>query len=139
MCSSTLHTRPKPIIYRDLKARKPDARWQHRSRDADRFRYRALGGETGKGVTAVGTMGYARQELFSGRVETAFGRLWTGALRYLSSVDRRRPAGQPAADLRLHQKPARPRQIAPSISIGDGTHSDAGGRVQTGRSISLGW
>ncbi len=38
-----LHSRPKPIIYRDLEACEPDDRRQHRSHDADRFRHRAVG------------------------------------------------------------------------------------------------
>ena len=64
-----LHTRPKPIIYRDLKPANlmidgntgrvmlidfGIARWVKQEE---------------KGVTAVGTMGYAPPELFSGRVE----------------------------------------------------------------------
>ena len=38
-----LHSRPKPIIYRDSEARKPDDRRQQRTRDADRFWHCALG------------------------------------------------------------------------------------------------
>ena len=65
-----LHTRPKPIIYRDLKP-------ANLMIDGNSGRVllidfgiaRWVAKQETKGVTAVGTMGYAPPELFSGRVE----------------------------------------------------------------------
>lgn len=109
-----LHSRPKAIIYRDLKPANlmidgntgrvmlidfGIARWvtQHE-----------------KGVTAVGTMGYAPPELFSGRVEPASDVYSLGATMFhlLTGSD---PQDNPLLIFDFSKNP-RPRQIAPSIS-----------------------
>jgi serine/threonine-protein kinase len=86
-----LHSRPKPIIYRDLKP-------ANLMIDGNTGRVMLIDfgiarwvTQQEKGVTAVGTMGYAPPELFSGRVQPA--------------SDRLRSAGQSAADFRLQQEP----------------------------------
>ena len=109
-----LHSRPKPIIYRDLKPANlmidgntgrvmlidfGIARWvsQHE-----------------KGVTAVGTMGYAPPELFSGRVQPASDVYSLGATMFhlLTGAD---PQDNPLLIFDFSKNP-RPRQITPSIS-----------------------
>ena len=109
-----LHSRPKPIIYRDLKPANlmidgntgrvmlidfGIARWvsQHE-----------------KGVTAVGTMGYAPPELFSGRVQPASDVYSLGATMFhlLTGSD---PQDNPLLIFDFSKNP-RPRQLAPSIS-----------------------
>ena len=109
-----LHSRPKPIIYRDLKPANlmidgntgrvmlidfGIARWvsQHE-----------------KGVTAVGTMGYAPPELFSGRVQPASDVYSLGATMFhlLTGAD---PQDIPLRIFDFSMIP-RPRQITPSIS-----------------------
>ena len=109
-----LHSRPKPIIYRDLKPANlmidgntgrvmlidfGIARWvsQHE-----------------KGVTAVGTMGYAPPELFSGRVQPASDVYSLGATMFhlLTGAD---PQDNPLLIFDFTKNP-KPRQIAPSIS-----------------------
>jgi serine/threonine-protein kinase len=66
-----LHSRPKPIIYRDLKP-------ANLMIDGNTGRVMLIDfgiarwvSQQEKGVTAVGTMGYAPPELFSGRVQPA--------------------------------------------------------------------
>ena len=109
-----LHSRPKPIIYRDLKPANlmidgntgrvmlidfGIARWvsQHE-----------------KGVTAVGTMGYAPPELFSGRVQPASDVYSLGATMFhlLTGAD---PQDNPLLIFDFSKNP-RPRQINPAIS-----------------------
>src|SRR5258705_11302010 len=109
-----LHSRPKAIIYRDLKPANlmidgntgrvmlidfGIARWvtQHE-----------------KGVTAVGTMGYAPPELFSGRVQPASDVYSLGPTMFhlLTGSD---PQDNPLLIFDFQKNP-RPRQIAPSIS-----------------------
>ncbi|HLO01175.1 MAG TPA: protein kinase [Pyrinomonadaceae bacterium] len=109
-----LHTRPKPIIYRDLKPANlmidgntgrvmlidfGIARWVKREE---------------KGVTAVGTMGYAPPELFGGRVEPRSDVYSLGATLFhlLTGSD---PQDNPLLIFDFQKNP-RPRQIAPSIS-----------------------
>lgn len=109
-----LHTRPKPIIYRDLKPANlmidgntgrvmlidfGIARWVKREE---------------KGVTAVGTMGYAPPELFGGRVEPRSDVYSLGATLFhlLTGSD---PQDNPLLIFDFAKNP-RPRQIAPSIS-----------------------
>lgn len=109
-----LHTRPKPIIYRDLKPANlmidgntgrimlidfGIARWVKREE---------------KGVTAVGTMGYAPPELFGGRVEPRSDVYSLGATMFhlLTGSD---PQDNPLLIFDFQKNP-RPRQIAPSIS-----------------------
>lgn len=109
-----LHSRPKPIIYRDLKPANlmidgnsgrvmlidfGIARWVKREE---------------KGVTAVGTMGYAPPELFGGRVEPRSDVYSLGATLFhlLTGSD---PQDNPLLIFDFQKNP-RPRQIAPSIS-----------------------
>ena len=110
-----LHSRPKPIIYRDLKPANlmidgntgrimlidfGIARWVTQQQE--------------KGVTAVGTMGYAPPELFSGRVQPASDVYSLGATMFhlLTGSD---PQDNPLLIFDFSKNP-RPRQIAPSIS-----------------------
>ena len=67
-----------------------------------------------KGVTAVGTMGYAPPELFSGRVQPASDVYSLGATMFhlLTGSD---PQDNPLLIFDFSKNP-RPRQIAPSIS-----------------------
>lgn len=109
-----LHSRPKPIIYRDLKPANlmidgnsgrlmlidfGIARWVKREE---------------KGVTAVGTMGYAPPELFGGRVGPRSDVYSLGATLFhlLTGSD---PQDNPLLIFDFQKNP-RPRQIAPSIS-----------------------
>ena len=110
-----LHSRPKPIIYRDLKPANlmidgntgrvmlidfGIARWVVTQQE--------------KGVTAVGTMGYAPPELFSGRVQPASDVYSLGATMFhlLTGAD---PQDNPLLIFDFSKNP-RPRQIAPSLS-----------------------
>jgi serine/threonine-protein kinase len=109
-----LHTRPTPIIYRDLKPANlmidgnsgrvmlidfGIARWVQKEE---------------KGVTAVGTMGYAPPELFSGKVEPRSDLYSLGATMFhlLTGAD---PQDNPLLifDFTKH---SRPRQINPALS-----------------------
>jgi serine/threonine protein kinase, bacterial len=109
-----LHSRPKAIIYRDLKPANlmvdgntgrlmlidfGIARWVARQE---------------KGVTAVGTMGYAPPELFSGRVEPRSDVYSLGATLFhlITGAD---PQDNPLLIFDFSKNP-RPRQITPSIS-----------------------
>src|SRR6476620_9047201 len=109
-----LHSRPKPIIYRDLKPANlmidgnsgrimlidfGIARWVKREE---------------KGVTAVGTMGYAPPELFGGSVEPRSDVYSLGAtlVHLLTGSD---PQDNPLLIFDFSKNP-RPRQICPSLS-----------------------
>ncbi len=109
-----LHTRPKSIIYRDLKPANlmidgntgrvmlidfGIARWVKQEE---------------KGVTAVGTMGYAPPELFGGRVEPRSDIYSLGATMFhlLTGAD---PQDNPLLIFDFTKNP-RPRQLAPAIS-----------------------
>ena len=109
-----LHSRPKPIIYRDLKPANlmidgntgrvmlidfGIARWVKQEE---------------KGVTAVGTMGYAPPELFGGRVEPRSDVYSLGATLFhlITGSD---PQDNPLLIFDFQKNP-RPRQIAPAIS-----------------------
>jgi serine/threonine protein kinase, bacterial len=109
-----LHSRPKPIIYRDLKPANlmidgntgrvmlidfGIARWVKQEE---------------KGVTAVGTMGYAPPELFGGRVEPRSDVYGLGATMFhlLTGSD---PQDNPLLIFDFTKNP-RPRQITPSLS-----------------------
>jgi len=109
-----LHTRPKPIIYRDLKPANlmidgntgrvmlidfGIARWVKQEE---------------KGVTAVGTMGYAPPELFGGRVEPRSDVYSLGATMF-HLVTGSDPQDNPLLIFDFQKNP-RPRQIAPSLS-----------------------
>ena len=109
-----LHSRPKPIIYRDLKP-------ANLMIDGNTGRIMLIDfgiarwvSQQEKGVTAVGTMGYAPPELFSGRVQPASDVYSLGATMFhlLTGAD---PQDNPLLIFDFSKNP-RPRQIAPSIS-----------------------
>jgi len=109
-----LHTRPQPIIYRDLKPANlmfdsnlsrimlidfGIARWVNKKE---------------KGVTAVGTMGYAPPELFSGQADARVDIYSLGATMFhlLTGSD---PQDNPLLIFDFTKNP-RPRQINPQLS-----------------------
>ena len=109
-----LHTRPQPIIYRDLKPANlmidsnssrvmlidfGIARWVNKKE---------------KGVTAVGTMGYAPPELFSGQADARVDIYSLGATLFhlLTGSD---PQDNPLLIFDFTKNP-RPRQINPALS-----------------------
>jgi serine/threonine-protein kinase len=109
-----LHSRPKPIIYRDLKP-------ANLMIDGNTGRVMLIDfgiarwvSQQEKGVTAVGTMGYAPPELFSGRVQPASDVYSLGATMFhlLTGSD---PQDNPLLIFDFTKNP-RPRQIAPNIS-----------------------
>src|SRR5687767_15151464 len=109
-----LHTRPKPIIYRDLKP-------ANLMIDGNTGRIMVIDfgiarwvKQEEKGVTAVGTMGYAPPELFGGRVEPRSDVYSLGATMFhlLTGSD---PQDNPLLIFDFAKNP-RPRQISPSIS-----------------------
>ena len=109
-----LHSRPKPIIYRDLKP-------ANLMIDGNTGRIMLIDfgiarwvTQQEKGVTAVGTMGYAPPELFSGRVQPASDVYSLGATMFhlLTGGD---PQDNPLLIFDFSKNP-RPRQITPSIS-----------------------
>ena len=109
-----LHSRPKPIIYRDLKP-------ANLMIDGNTSRIMVIDfgiarwvKQEEKGVTAVGTMGYAPPELFGGRVEARSDVYSLGATMFhlLTGSD---PQDNPLLIFDFTKNP-RPRQILPSIS-----------------------
>ena len=76
-----LHSRPKPIIYRDSEAGQLDDRRQHGPRDADRFRHRALGVATGKRCDCGGHDGICAAGALQRSSATGIGRLQSWAQR----------------------------------------------------------
>ncbi|HEX8734120.1 MAG TPA: protein kinase [Pyrinomonadaceae bacterium] len=109
-----LHNRQPPIVYRDLKPSNimidgnsgrvmlidfGIARWVNKEE---------------KGVTAVGTMGYAPPELFSGNVEARSDLYSLGSTMFhlLTGAD---PQNNPLLIFDFHKNP-RPRQINPQLS-----------------------
>ena len=109
-----LHSRPKAIIYRDLKP-------ANLMIDGNTGRVMLIDfgiarwvSQQEKGVTAVGTMGYAPPELFSGRVQPASDIYSLGATMFhlLTGAD---PQDNPLLIFDFSKNP-RPRQIAPGIS-----------------------
>src|SRR6267154_6112186 len=109
-----LHTRPQPIIYRDLKPANlmidsnsnrimlidfGIARWVNKKE---------------KGVTAVGTMGYAPPELFSGQADARVDIYSLGATMF-HLVTGSDPQDNPLLIFDFTKNP-RPRQINPALS-----------------------
>ena len=106
---------PEPIIYRDLKPANLmiDAR-TNRVMLVD-FGIARHVAPTQKGVTAIGTMGYAPPELFAGKVETRSDIYSLGATMFhlLTGHD---PQDNPLLIFDFTKNP-KPRQINPAISI----------------------
>ncbi len=109
-----LHSRPKAIIYRDLKP-------ANLMIDGNTGRVMLIDfgiarwvTQQEKGVTAVGTMGYAPPELFGGRVEPRSDVYSLGATIFhlITGSD---PQDNPLLIFDFSKNP-RPRQITPSIS-----------------------
>lgn len=109
-----LHSRPKPIIYRDLKPANLMIDGNSGRVMLIDFGIARWVSQQEKGVTAVGTMGYAPPELFSGRVQPASDVYSLGATMFhlLTASD---PQDNPLLIFDFSKNP-RPRQIAPSIS-----------------------
>jgi serine/threonine protein kinase len=109
-----LHSRPKPIIYRDLKPANLMIDGNSGRVMLIDFGIARWVAKQEKGVTAVGTMGYAPPELFSGRVEPRSDVYGLGATLFhlLTGSD---PQDNPLLIFDFTKNP-RPRQIAPSIS-----------------------
>src|SRR5436309_8239316 len=109
-----LHTRRQPIIYRDLKpANLMLDSYNNRIMLID-FGIARWVNKLEKGVTAVGTMGYAPPELFSGRADPRVDIYSLGATMFhlLTGSD---PQDNPLLIFDFTKNP-RPRQINPSIS-----------------------
>ena len=109
-----LHSRPKPIIYRDLKPANLMIDGSTGRVMLIDFGIARWVSQQEKGVTAVGTMGYAPPELFSGRVQPASDVYSLGATMFhlLTGAD---PQDNPLLIFDFAKNP-RPRQIAPSLS-----------------------
>src|SRR6267378_2149843 len=109
-----LHSRPKAIIYRDLKPANLMIDGNSGRVMLIDFGIARWVTQQEKGVTAVGTMGYAPPELFSGRVEPASDVYSLGATMFhlLTGSD---PQDNPLLIFDFTKNP-RPRQIAPSLS-----------------------
>ncbi|HEX6730233.1 MAG TPA: protein kinase [Pyrinomonadaceae bacterium] len=109
-----LHSRPKPIIYRDLKPANLMIDGNSGRVMLIDFGIARWVTQQEKGVTAVGTMGYAPPELFSGRVQPASDIYSLGATMFhlLTGAD---PQDNPLLIFDFAKNP-RPRQIAPSMS-----------------------
>jgi serine/threonine-protein kinase len=109
-----LHSRPKAIIYRDLKPANLMIDGNTGRAMLIDFGIARWVSQQEKGVTAVGTMGYAPPELFSGRVQPASDIYSLGATMFhlLTGSD---PQDNPLLIFDFSKNP-RPRQIAPGIS-----------------------
>ena len=109
-----LHSRPKPIIYRDLKPANLMIDGNNGRVMLIDFGIARWVSQQEKGVTAVGTMGYAPPELFSGRVVPSSDVYSLGATMFhlLTAAD---PQDNPLLIFDFSKNP-RPRQINPAIS-----------------------
>lgn len=109
-----LHSRPKPIIYRDLKPANLMIDGNSGRVMLIDFGIARWVSQQEKGVTAVGTMGYAPPELFSGRVQPASDVYSLGATMFhlMTGAD---PQDNPLLIFDFSKNP-RPRQINPAMS-----------------------
>jgi tRNA A-37 threonylcarbamoyl transferase component Bud32 len=109
-----LHNRPQPIIYRDLKPANLMIDGNSGRVMLIDFGIARWVSPHEKGVTAVGTMGYAPPELFSGKVEPRSDIYSLGATMFhlLTGSD---PQDNPLLIFDFTKNP-RPRQLNPSIS-----------------------
>ncbi len=109
-----LHSRPKQIIYRDLKPANLMIDGNSGRVMLIDFGIARWVKQEEKGVTAVGTMGYAPPELFAGRVEPRSDIYSLGATMFhlLTGSD---PQDNPLLIFDFAKNP-RPRQITPSLS-----------------------
>jgi serine/threonine-protein kinase len=109
-----LHRRNPPIIYRDLKPANLMIDGNSGRVMLIDFGIARWVSVQEKGVTAVGTMGYAPPELFSGKVEPRSDIYSLGATMFhlLTGTD---PQDNPLLIFDFNKNP-RPRQIAPSLS-----------------------
>ncbi len=109
-----LHTRPQPIIYRDLKPANLMIDSNNNRIMLIDFGIARWVNKKEKGVTAVGTMGYAPPELFSGQGDARVDIYSLGATMFhlLTGSD---PQDNPLLIFDFTKNP-RPRQISPSLS-----------------------
>jgi serine/threonine-protein kinase len=109
-----LHTRPQPIIYRDLKPANLMIDSNNNRIMLIDFGIARWVNKKEKGVTAVGTMGYAPPELFSGRADPRVDIYSLGATMFhlLTGAD---PQDNPLLIFDFTKNP-RPRQINPALS-----------------------
>jgi serine/threonine protein kinase len=109
-----LHTRPQPIIYRDLKPANLMVDSNNNRIMLIDFGIARWVNKKEKGVTAVGTMGYAPPELFSGQADPRVDIYSLGATIFhlLTGSD---PQDNPLLIFDFTKNP-RPRQINPGLS-----------------------
>jgi serine/threonine-protein kinase len=109
-----LHTRPQPIIYRDLKPANLMIDSNNNRVMLIDFGIARWVNKKEKGVTAVGTMGYAPPELFSGQADARVDIYSLGATMFhlLTGSD---PQDNPLLIFDFTKNP-RPRQINPTLS-----------------------
>lgn len=109
-----IHSQNPPIIYRDLKPANLMLDSRNRVMLVD-FGIARFVAPTQKGVTAIGTMGYAPPELFSGKVEPASDIYSLGATMFhlLTGQD---PQDKPLLIFDFTKNP-KPRQINPAITV----------------------
>jgi serine/threonine-protein kinase len=112
-----IHSQDPPIIYRDLKPANLmlDDRVQPNRVMLVDFGIARFVAPTQKGVTAIGTMGYAPPELFSGKVEPRSDIYSLGATMFhlLTGVD---PQDNPLLIFDFTKNP-RPRQLTPKLTV----------------------
>src|SRR5437870_13193191 len=109
-----LHSRPEPVIYRDLKPANIMIDSNNRRVMLIDFGIARWVNKKEKGVTAVGTMGYAPPELFSGQADPRVDIYSLGATLFhlLTGSD---PQDNPLLIFDFTKNP-RPRQINPALS-----------------------
>jgi serine/threonine protein kinase len=110
-----IHTQKPPIIYRDLKPANLMLDDKSSRVMLVDFGIARIVRPTEKGVTAIGTMGYAPPELFAGKVEPRSDIYSLGATMFhmLTGSD---PQDNPLLIFDFSKNP-RPRQINPNISV----------------------